>query len=98
MTAPSVIPCAVQPCGQMLIPPTKCACNESEQDRGQEQTPIKAVEYHWQMKHTEQLINPFLGRYHVGDDEFDNCNICITGILHVMHSTAVIPVLRETKL
>lgn len=40
MTAPSVIPHAVQPRGQMLIPPTKCAGNESEWDRGQEQTPI----------------------------------------------------------
>lgn len=98
MTAPSVIPCAVQLCGQMLIPPTKCAGNESEQDRGQEQIPIKAVEYHWQMEHTEQLINPFLGWYHVGDDEFDNCNSCITAIMHVMHNTAVIPMLRETEL
>lgn len=51
MTAPSVIPRAVQPRGKMLIPPTKCAGNESEWDRGQEQTPIKAVEYHWQMEH-----------------------------------------------
>lgn len=59
MTAPSVIPRAVYPRGQMLIPPTKCAGNESEWDRGQEQTPIKAVEYPWQMEHTEQLINPF---------------------------------------
>ncbi|RMC06672.1 hypothetical protein DUI87_16111 [Hirundo rustica rustica] len=72
--------------------------NENEWDRGQEQTPIKAVEYHWQMEHTEQLINPFLGWYHVGDDEFDNCNSCITGILQVMHNTAVIPILRETEL
>lgn len=43
MTAPSVMPCDVQPCGQMLIPPTKRTGNESEWDRGQEQTPIKAV-------------------------------------------------------
>lgn len=40
MTATNVIPHAVQPRGQMLIPPTKCAGNESEWDRGQEQTPI----------------------------------------------------------
>lgn len=44
---------AVQPRGQMLIPPTKYAGNENEWDRGQEQIPIKAVEYHWQMEHTE---------------------------------------------
>lgn len=85
-------------CGQILVPPTKSAGNESEQDRGQEQTPIKAVESHRQMEHPEQLINPFLGWYHVGGGEFDNCNICITGILHVMHNTAVSPMLRETEL
>lgn len=98
MTAPSVIPRAVHPRGQMLILPTKCAGNESEWDRGQEQTPIKAVEYLWQMEHTEQLINPFWGWCHVGDDEFDNHNNCITGVFHVMHITAVIPILRETEL
>lgn len=59
MTAPSVIPRAVQPCGQMLIPPTERAGNEGEWDRGQEQTPIKAVKYRWQPEHTEQLINSF---------------------------------------
>lgn len=47
---------------------------------------------------TEELINPFLGWYHAGDDEFDNCNSCITAILHVMYNTAVIPILRETEL
>lgn len=98
MTAPSVIPRAVQPHGQILIPLTKYAGNENEWDRGQKQTPIKAVDYHWQMEHTDQLINPFWGWYHVGDDEFDNCNSCITGILHVMHITAVIPILREREL
>lgn len=59
MTAPTVIPPAVQPCGQILIPPTKRAGNESEWDGGQEQTPIKAVKYRWQLEHTEQLINSF---------------------------------------
>lgn len=58
MTAPSVILCAAQLCGQMLIPPTKCTGNESERDGGQAQTPIK-VKYHCQPEHTEQLINFF---------------------------------------
>jgi len=59
MTAPSVIPRAVQLRGQMLIPPTKRAGNESEWDRGREQTPVKATKYCWQPEHTEQLINSF---------------------------------------
>lgn len=59
MTAFSVIPRAVQLCGQMVIPPTKRTGNESEWDRGQEQTLIKAVQHHRRPEHTEQLTNSF---------------------------------------